>query len=400
MYLRPILMVLLVFLVPQGKQNPKETNSNPQTSATEERLAACQQQLKNANATCKKIVIETETRDQEKYDQLKAEYTGAENRLRDSEKTVADLQGQLGRAKDRLNAADGEIANKVREIDGKNRDIDDKNKEIARLNAMSASLKEDMKKLGLDLKSREQARDAAEQARKDLQQKFEAASAQQKKDPDAMVALMKQAQIEMDQNGAPTAVTPGKDGSFRRELVIGTLEIKPYPTQVPADGKLQLVALFTPHPLPGITGNSPWYVKLAYNPPPGVNAPFSQNDSLGEEDRKVLIGSEHKWVWIVDMANNYRADLTPTQIDILAGFEPDKVQRIAGQSVVLTREKPNPGVFARAFATLKENLTYILGTIAALCGIWGALITVKLKRLELEKSAGNLNQGQTAPPPT
>src|SRR5205823_14715407 len=101
----------------QGKQNPKEPNSNPQTSATEERLAACQQQLKNANASCKKIVIETETRDQEKYDLLKTEYTGAENRLRDSEKTVADLQGQLGRAKDRLNATDGEIANKVREID-------------------------------------------------------------------------------------------------------------------------------------------------------------------------------------------------------------------------------------------------------------------------------------------
>jgi len=396
-------------------------------------LASCEQRLGGANADCQKRLVDQKKQLYEqaraRYDQLSVELTRAQGdaqkwekqygqlkgdltralndfqklqtqyaqlnpKLVESERTVAELRDQNLRQKA---SYEKRLADSQSSIDARTREIADKNREITRLTAANGGLTAEVSKLGVSLKSSEQAAETADRARTELQKKLADEGGQKKNEPTEIFPAVKEAQAKMDQEGAPAAVTTGQNGSLKRELVIGTLEIKPYPTEVPADGKLQLVALFTPHPLKGAFGDTPWYVKLVYNPPPGVNAPYDQKQSLGDEDRKVVTGNEHKWVWIVDLPKNAPSDLIASQIDILAGFEFDSVMRIAGQSVVLTREKSAPGFFARVMATIKENLTYILMTITALCGIWAGILTVKIKKFELNKSEKeNLTKGRAA----
>jgi predicted nuclease with TOPRIM domain len=321
---------------------------------------------------------------QNQFGELKTELTRTQTNLKSSEGTAAVLRDQNAQLK---TSYENQLMDKERNIQAKSKEIDNKNNEISRLNAMNIDLKTDMRKLGASVKSAEEARGDAERAKTALEQQYQSLSDEQKKKPEVVMEILKQSQNEMDQTGAPTSIVQGQGGSIKRELVIGTLEVKPYPAEIPSEGKLQLIAIFTPRPLPGgLAGDGLWYVNLVYNPPPGINAVYNQQHSLGEEVREIHIGTEHKWVWIVDAPKDSQPVLSATQMDILAGFQKDKVERIAGQPVVLTRGKPKPGFFAQIFAFVKENLTYILATITTLFGIWAAFLTIKLKKVELAKT--------------
>jgi hypothetical protein len=416
MFPRILMAFLLLLFVHQPQMDPQDCK------AIESELASCNKRLGGANAECEKRLADQKKQLYEKvvhalqgeltraqnslkasesqYAQLKTEYGQLNSKFVESERTVAALREQNGQQKA---SYEKQLADRQASIDAQTKDLGDKNREITRLNAANVSLAAEMSKLDLCRKSAEQARAAAEQAKTELKQSLDLLTDEQRKRPETLLKLVKDYQNKMDQNG-PASITQGKDGGLTRELVIGTLEVKPYPAEVPADGKLQLIATFTPHPLAGVfDSNSHWYVKLVYNPPPGINAPYNQKESLGEEDREVHMGVGHQWVWIVDAPKDSQAVLTATQMNILAGFEKDKVDLIASQPVILTRGKPAPGFFAMVFGLLKENLTYILMTITALCGIWAGILTVKIKKFELGKSEKeNLAKGEqpASPPPT
>ena len=388
------------------------------------------EQVRRANDDCqaklqeqKKVLSQQATA---RYGQLQAELTAAQSDLQTCQRDYSRLKGDLAKAQNDLHASQASydalkqdfaksertvnelrsqnaqqktayetqlaerqatIDARTRELADKNSEISSKTKQIAQLNSTNVGLAADLSKLNQSLKSAEQARIAADQATTELKKGIDALTAEQQKQPAVVLGLIKEFQTKMDQPGAPVTITQGKDGSIKRELVIGTLEVKPYPTEIPAGGQLQLIAIFTPRPLPGgIASDTPWYVNLVFNPPPGINAAYNQKESLGEEVREVHLGTDHKWVWLVDAPKDSQAVLAATQMDILAGFQKDKVDRIAGQPVVLTRGKPAPGFFAVIFESVKANLTYILGTIASLFAIWVTFLTVKWKRVELAKA--------------
>src|SRR6185369_13940164 len=104
-------------------------------------------------------------------------------------------------------------------------------------------------KMNQSLKSAEQARIAADQAKADLQTNLDRLTDAERKKPEVVLGLIEEFQTKMDQSGAPVSITQGKDGSIKRELVIGTLEVKPYPAEIPAGRQLQLIATFTPRPI-------------------------------------------------------------------------------------------------------------------------------------------------------
>lgn len=432
MFPRIIMAVLMLFFVPQQPtQNQQDCRDiESQLANCRGKLTSCEQQLRQADVNCQATLQEQRRelnqRAEARYGQLKTELTAAQGDLQTCQRESGRLKGDLTKAQNELHASQtsydvlkqdftksgrtvddlraqnaqqktsyeaqlaerqATIEAKNKEIGGKNAEISNKTREIMQLNSANVGLSAEVSKLGQSLKSAEQARVAADQAKTDLQASLDRLSAEERKKPDVVLGLIKDYQDKMDQSGAPVAITQGKDGSIRRELVIGTLEVKPYPAEIPADGKLQLIAIFTPRPLPGgLAGDTLWYVNLVYNPPPGINAAYNQKESLGEEVREIHIGTEHKWVWIVDAPKESQTVPNSTQMDILAGFQKDKVERIAGQPVVLTRAKPPAGFFAKAFGAVKENLTYILATLTTLLGIWATFLTVKLKRVELTKT--------------
>jgi molybdopterin converting factor small subunit len=429
MFPKIIMAILFLVFVPQQRnQNQNQQDCRDiegQLTNCRGKLTSCEQQLREADSRCEGRLRELRSQTEARYGQLRTELTAAQselqtcqrdysrlkgdltkaqndsttsqrkseslsNELNGSRRTVDDLRAQNAQQKSSYEAQLAErqaaIDAKIREIADKNTEISNKTRQIAQLNSTNVGLSAEMSKLNQSLKSAEQARIAADQAKGDLEKNLALLSDEQRKKPDVVLNLIKEYQIKMDQPGAPVSITQGKDGSLRRELVIGTLEVKPYPTEIPAEGKLQLMATFTPRPLPGgFASNTPWYVNLVYNPPPGINVAYSQEKSLGEEVREIQVGGEYKWVWIVDAPKDSQAVLA-TEMDIRAGFEKAKVERIAGQSVVLTREKPKPGWFASLFATVKENLTYILASIMTLLGIWAAYLNVRLRRVEVEKT--------------
>lgn len=427
-------ILMLIFVPVPGTQNRNQNQQDCrdieiQLASCKQHLNSCGQQLKQANGDCQdklqELRKELNQQAEAKYGQLKTELASAQSDLRKSHADYNQLKQELTSAQSNLRAVqtkyetlqqdltrseksvgelrmqnaqlktsyDAQLAERQAIIEAKNRELGDKNaeiisknKQISGLNSQNVNLAGQVSALGQSLKSVEQAKMAADQAKSDLQANLDRLSVEERKKPEVVMALIQDYQKKMDQSGAPVAITQGKDGSIRRELVIGTLEVKPYPAEIPADGKLQLIAIFTPRPLPGgLAGDTLWYVNLAYNPPPGINAVYNQKESLGEETREVHLGTDHKWVWLVDGATNSQA-LAATQMDILAGFQRDKVDRIAGQPVVLTRAKSPPGWFAVAFESVKSNLSYILATITTLFGIWAGYLTLKLKKVELAKT--------------
>ena len=175
-----------------------------------------------------------------------------------------------------------------------------------------------------------------------------------------------------------------------RELVIGTLELA-YETSLAPGAKVPMEATFTPHPIlqrrPGQPTEDPtlWYIELRFEST-RINGNYNKARSGKPQLRELNpLGGKETWDWELIAPEDFNQDKSSVIVDAgyrEPGSEQEWLRDIAREPLVLS-EKETPGAFAAAFTFFKENLTYALGIVSIIFGIWATYVSVKKGKLEV-----------------
>jgi hypothetical protein len=175
-----------------------------------------------------------------------------------------------------------------------------------------------------------------------------------------------------------------------RELVIGTLELT-YETSIAPGTKVPMEATFTPHPIlqraPNQATVDPilWYIELRFEST-RITGNYNKGRSGKPQQRELNPqGGKETWDWELVAPEDFNQDKSAVIVDAgykEPGSEKEWLPDIAREPLVLS-EKETPGAFAVAFRLLKENLTYALGIVSVIFGIWATYVSVKKGRLEV-----------------
>ena len=175
-----------------------------------------------------------------------------------------------------------------------------------------------------------------------------------------------------------------------RELVIGTLELT-YETSIAPGTKVPMEATFTPHPIlqraPDRATEDPilWYIELRFEST-RIAGNYNKARSGKPQQRELNPqGGKETWDWELTAPEDFNQDKSAVIVDAgykEPGLEKEWLPDIAREPLVLS-EKETPGAFAVAFRLLKENLTYALGLVSVIFGIWATYVSVKKGKLEV-----------------
>ncbi len=209
------------------------------------------------------------------------------------------------------------------------------------------------------------------------------------------LAQARSSQAQMGQTSAGIVSVYEENGKVHviRELVIGTLQTV-YDKAVKPGDKFPLKAIFKPHPIiapgtlqqPASEENISWFIELQYKPQKS-QATYDQGQSGQKTARREIDprGGEETWNWSVVSPPSFESDKSDLIVyaEYQIGAQPGSQPKDIVHEEILFKQIIEPGSISRGFAWLKENLTYLLGTITVLVGIWATWIKTKKDKLEL-----------------
>lgn len=104
--------------------------------------------------------------------------------------------------------------------------------------------------------------------------------------------------------------------------------------------------------------------------------------------------NEENWTWTISGSKDFKVDAS--DLVFYLGYEAasgDKGEADVWREKIKWVERNEPGFWSSAWIWFTANLSWFLGILACITGIWASIKTIQLRRLELIRNA----TVQTAP---
>src|SRR5215216_5235594 len=331
-YRQVLFCTVVLFAMPavlqESTSNDPAVTAMAQTSDLSRTLSVCESDYKEAMGSNRRLTLENQSLKTENQN-LKKSNEDSNRQLTEKQSKIATLQQQLNQTKDQLNTSARTILN---------------------ISEQLSALR--------DVKSIE---------------------------PGELFSLAKTSQEESQQGDLPVATTYEENGKkyIIRDLVIGTLKLE-YDKNVHPGEKVTLKAAFIPHPVLNLDNLPPaseektiWYMKLEYN---SQKSKVSYNElESGNKPQSRIINpraGEEVWAWDIVAPKEFRLDSSDLFMHI--GYKlGNQNDNISIREKVEFSEITVPGLWSKAVTAIKDNLTYILGVLSAIIGIYAAIVSTQ-----------------------
>jgi len=177
-----------------------------------------------------------------------------------------------------------------------------------------------------------------------------------------------------------------------RELMIGSLY---FPDQsdlsIEPKKEKKIEVIFKPNALlknSAADGNTKWYLEFNFTPDKIKGFDYDKISSGGERRRLITDAPNYRWIWKAEdgkIPSGFSTDTPRIRIDgsvEIAGQE--LVKKIIADDDLKLTEKILPGLFARVFGFVKDNLTALLLITTAIFGVGTAYLGLDKAKIERE----------------
>lgn len=213
----------------------------------------------------------------------------------------------------------------------------------------------------------------------------------QLKSPAATMSLIAARNAESATQSPPVVIEEAGKVHVIRDLAIGILnltyekELKPgVPFRLTAELKPNRVLDFR-----GLKGAEEvpirWFVELQYDPQTS-KAEYNKKASGDKDSKRELRPGDPTETWIWDMKPSDKFETDESPLIVYAAYEmPDGQDRQeAGRQNVQFHVQRSPGLIAEAFGFVKNNLSVLLGALAAAFGLAAAYLAYQRQKAETQ----------------